>query len=117
MHAHQLDVHACGKSMKTKDPLQITNNDMTQHHMWKGIADNFSRNKWMLVDSEYVNIRSKEESFVPDIAWSFSVVTARRCDRIVTSGHGQLPFALISSSFDDNMMSALPYDNKPMIVL
>jgi hypothetical protein len=53
----------------------------------------------------------------PDIVWSFGVVTARQCDGIVTSGHVLLPFVLIFSSLDDNMMPALPDDNKPRIAL
>jgi hypothetical protein len=59
MKAHQLAVDAFGKSRKSKDPWHFMNSDVTQYYVWKGIADNSSRNKWMLVDSEFVNRRSK----------------------------------------------------------
>jgi hypothetical protein len=116
--AHQLAEYAYGKSMKPKDPWQIINYDMTQQYVWKGTADNSSRNKWMLVDSDYVNKRSKEERslFGPDSGGSFNGVTARWCDGIVASGH-VLPFVLIFSSWDEKVMPTLPNDDKPMIVL
>jgi hypothetical protein len=93
------------------------NSDMANNYVWKGTADNSSRNKWMLVDSEYVNRRSKKErsSFGPDSGGNFNAITARWCVGIVASGH-VLPSVLIFSSFDDNVMPTLPDDDKPMIV-
>lgn len=60
LKARKFAVDAHGKSTKPKDPRQILNYDATQHYVWKGIADNSSRNKWMLLDSEYVNKQPKE---------------------------------------------------------
>jgi hypothetical protein len=58
---------------------------MTQYYASKETANNSSRNKWMLVNSEYGNKRSKRErererSIIdPNSGGNFTGVTARWC--------------------------------------
>jgi hypothetical protein len=65
--------------MTPKDQWKILNYQITHHYVAKETADNSSRNKWVLIESEYVNKRSKEEmsSFGPDNGGSFDGIAAR----------------------------------------
>jgi hypothetical protein len=70
---------------------------------------------WMLVDSEYVNKRSREERFIFGVDATSTDVTARWCGRIVASGR-VVPFVLIFTNWDQKIIPTLPDAEKVIIV-
>jgi hypothetical protein len=70
----------------------------------------------MLVDSQYVNKRSREARFLLGIDTASMGVTARWCGRIVASGY-VVPFVLIITDWDEKEKPTFPDDEKPVIVL